>query len=321
MGYLLQGRWHPGRRDNHDGTFVRPSSTFRESISVGGRYSPAAGRYQLYVSLACPWASRATIVRKLKKLEAAVPMTIVHPDMLENGWTFGGEVDAVTGRRFLYEIYRDADPGFSGHATVPLLWDTETRTIVNNESSEIIRMLNRDFDEWGDSAVDLYPDHLASEIDAVNEEIYGAVNNGVYQAGFATKEVAYHNAVWKLFEALERIEVRLADRRFLVGSRFTEADVRLFTTAIRFDLVYYSHFKCNVRHVWDFPNIWGWLKDVYQLPGVAETVDFLHIKRHYYGSQTWVNPTGIVPVGPTLDLNGPTGRTRFLAAPAAQAAE
>jgi putative glutathione S-transferase len=219
----------------------------------------------------------------------------------------------------LYEIYRDADPDFSGHATVPVLWDTEARTIVNNESSEIIRMLNRDFDEWGDSSVDLYPDDLASEIDAVNEEIYSAVNNGVYRAGFATKEAAYHDAVWKLFDALERIDLRLANRRFLMGSRFTEADVRLFTTAVRFDLVYYSHFKCNVRHLWDFPHIGGWLKDVYQLPGVAETVDFLHIKRHYYGSQTWVNPTGIVPVGPTVDLSGPTGRTRFLASRAAAA--
>jgi len=253
------------------------------------------------------------MVRKLKKLEAAVPMTVVHPDMLENGWTFGGEVDAVTGRRFLYEIYRDADPGFSGHATVPVLWDTETRTIVNNESSEIIRMLNQDFDEWGDRSVDLYPDDLASEIDAVNDEIYRAVNNGVYRAGFATKEAAYHDAVWTLFEALERIELRLSERRFLVGSRFTEADVRLFTTAVRFD------FKCNVRHLWDFPHIGGWLKDVFQLPGVAETVDFLHIKRHYYGSQTWVNPTGIVPVGPTVDLSGPTGRTRFLASRATAA--
>jgi putative glutathione S-transferase len=316
MGYLLEGRWHAGRCDNHDGAFVRQSSTFRESISARGRYPPAARRYRLYVSLACPWASRAIIVRKLKKLEAAVPMTVVHPDMLENGWTFGGEVDAVTGRRFFHEIYRDADPRFSGQATVPVLWDTETKTIVNNESSEIIRMLNRDFDEWGNCSVDFYPDDLAPEIDAVNDEIYGAVNNGVYRAGFATKEVAYHDAVWKLFEALERIDLRLADRRFLVGSRFTEADVRLFTTAVRFDLVYYSHFKCNVRHLWDFSNIWGWLKDVYQLPGIAETVDFLHIKRHYYGSQTWVNPTGIVPVGPAIKLSGPTGRTRFLASPA-----
>jgi glutathionyl-hydroquinone reductase len=319
MGYLLEGRWHRGRCDNYDGAFVRQLSTFRKSISAGGRHPPAARRYRLYVSLACPWASRAIMVRKLKKLEAAVPMTVVHPDMLENGWTFGGEIDVVTGRRFLYEIYRDADPGFSGHATVPVLWDTEARTIVNNESSEIIRMLNRDFDEWGDSSVDLYPGDLASEIDAVNEEIYSAVNNGVYRAGFATKEAAYHDAVWKLFQALERIDLRLADRRFLMGSRFTEADVRLFTTAVRFDLVYYSHFKCNVRHLSDFPNISGWLKDVYQLPGVAETVDLLHIKRHYYGSQTWVNPTGIVPVGPRVDLSGPTGRTRFLVSPATAA--
>jgi len=218
MGYLLKGRWHPGRRDNHDGAFVRQSSTFRDSISAGGRYPPAARRYRLYVSLACPWASRAIIVRKLKKLEAAVSMTVVHPDMLENGWTFGGEVDATTGRHFLYEVYRDAAPGFSGHATVPVLWDTETRTIVNNESSDIIRMLNREFDEWGDPSVDLYPDDLAAEIDAVNGEIYGAVNNGVYRAGFATKETAYHDAVWKLFDALERIESRLADGRFLVGA-------------------------------------------------------------------------------------------------------
>jgi putative glutathione S-transferase len=312
MGYLLEGQWHPGRRDNHDGAFVRQSSMFRESVSADGRHPPAAGRYRLYVSLACPWASRAVIVRKLKKLGAAVSMTVVHPDMLENGWTFGGEIDATTGRRFLHEIYRDAAPKFSGHATVPMLWDSEAKTIVNNESSDIIRMLNREFDEWGDPSVDLYPADLAAEIDAINDEIYGPVNNGVYRAGFATKETAYHDAVWKLFEALERIDARLATNRFLVGPRLTEADVRLFTTAVRFDLVYYSHFKCNVRHLRDFENIWGWLKDVYQLPGVDQTVDFLHIKRHYYGSQTWVNPTGIVPVGPTVDLRGPTGRERFL---------
>ena len=255
------------------------------------------------------------MVRKLKKLEAAVPMIVVHPDMLENGWTFGGGADAMTGRYFLHEIYSDADPGYSGYATVPVLWDTKTKTIVNNESSDIIRMLNRDFDEWGDPSVDLYPDDLASEIDVVNADIYGAINNGVYRAGFATKEAAYRDAVWELFEALGRIESRLAYGRFLLGPRFTEADVRLFTTAVRFDLVYYSHFKCNVCHLWDFPNIWGWLKDVYQIPGIDQTVDFVHIKRHYYGSQIWVNPTGIVPIGPTLDLRGPTGRTRFLASP------
>src|SRR5260370_31955674 len=206
MGYLLEGQWHLGRRDNDDGAFFRQSSTFREAISAEGRYPPAARRYRLYVSLACPWASRAIMVRKLKKLEAAVPMTVVHPDMLEDGWTFGGEIDAVTGRRFLYEIYRDADPDFSGHATVPVLWDTEARTIVNNESSEIIRMLNRDFDECRASSFDLYTYDLASEIDAVNAEIYSPVNNDLYQAAFATTEAPYHDAVWKLIAALERID-------------------------------------------------------------------------------------------------------------------
>jgi putative glutathione S-transferase len=294
------------------GAFVRRDSAFRDFVEAGASRFPAEpGRYHLYVSLACPWASRAVIVRKLKRLDQAVGMTVVSPDMLENGWTFEGGPDPLTGFRYLYELYAAADPAYTGAATVPVLWDTDTRTIVNNESSEIIRMLNHAFDAWGDPDVDLYPAGLAPEIDALNARIYGAVNNGVYKAGFATAQAAYEEAVLPLFAMLDELNERLAAQRFLVGRQVTEADIRLFTTLVRFDLVYYSHFKCNIRQLRDYPNLEGWLRDVYQTPGVAETVDLAQIKRHYYGSQRWVNPTGIIPVGPDVDLTAPHGRQRL----------
>ena len=310
MGMLIDGRWQDVDRATRAGAFVRRDSAFRHIISAdGGAGFPAEpGRYHLYVSLACPWASRTVILRKLKRLESVIGMTVVSPDMLENGWTFEGGPDPLTGFRHLHELYAAADPTYTGAASVPVLWDTRTRTIVNNESSEIIRMLNKAFDAWGDARVDLYPAQLAPAIDAVNDRLYGAVNNGVYKAGFATTQAAYESAIAPLFVMLDELDERLATRRFLLGPGLTETDVRLFTTAVRFDLVYYSHFKCNLRQLRDYPNLGGWLRDVYQWPGIAETVDMAQIKRHYYGSQLWVNPTGIVPAGPHVDLTAPHGR-------------
>ena len=310
---LVEGRWQDMDRMARKGAFVRRDSVFRGAVTADGSsgFPAEPGRYHLYVSLACPWASRAVIVRALKRLKPVVGMTVVSPDMLENGWTFEGGPDPITGSRYLYELYAAADPAHTGPATVPVLWDKQRRTIVNNESSEIIRMLNRAFDAWGDADVDLYPARLAPEIDALNARIYGTVNNGVYKAGFATTQAAYDEAVVPLFTMLDELDERLATRRFLTGPEITEADIRLFTTAVRFDLVYYSHFKCNVRQLRDYANLEGWLRDVYQWPGIAATVDLAQIKRHYYGSQRWVNPTGIVPVGPSVDLTAPHGRERL----------
>ena len=310
---LVEGRWQDMDRMARKGAFVRRDSAFRGAVTADGSsgFPAEPGRYHLYVSLACPWASRAVIVRALKRLKPVVGMTVVSPDMLENGWTFEGGPDPITGSRYLYELYAAADPAHTGPATVPVLWDKQRRTIVNNESSEIIRMLNRAFDAWGDADVDLYPARLAPEIDALNARIYGTVNNGVYKAGFATTQAAYDEAVVPLFTMLDELDERLATRRFLTGPELTEADIRLFTTAVRFDLVYYSHFKCNVRQLRDYANLEGWLRDVYQWPGIAATVDLAQIKRHYYGSQRWVNPTGIVPVGPSVDLTAPHGRERL----------
>ena len=311
MGHLADGRWRSGAQPIEGGAFVRKPTSFRGWVSedaAQSEFKAEPNRYHLYVSLACPWASRAVMVRKLKHLESVIPMTVVHPDMLENGWTFKDTHDPVNGFDFLYQLYQAADPHFSGRVTVPVLWDTKTRTIVNNESADIIRMFNRAFDAWGDSALDLYPADIADDIDALNARVYDSVNNAVYRAGFATSQAAYQAAVWDIFNLLEELEQRLASKRYLFGARMTEADIRLFTTGVRFDLVYYGHFKCNIRHWWDYPNLWGWLRDMYQTPGVDETVDLDQIKRHYYGSQRWVNPSGIVPSGPSIDLRAPHHR-------------
>ncbi len=310
MGMLVDGRWQDIGRNARQGDFVRRDSAFRRFVTADGAsgFPAEPGRYHLYVSLACPWASRTVIVRRLKRLERVIGMTVTSPDMLEHGWTFGANPEPLTGARYLYEIYAAADPDYTGSVTVPVLWDTQTRTIVNNESSEIIRMLNRAFDAWGDAGVDLYPARLAPEIDALNARIYDAVNNGVYKAGFATTQAAYEEAVVSLFAMLDELDERLATRRFLLGPQITETDIRLFTTAVRFDLVYYGHFKCNICQLRDYANLEGWLRDVYQWPGIAATVDLAQIKRHYYGSQRWVNPTGIIPVGPSVDLTAPHGR-------------
>ena len=310
MGMLIEGNWHEVDRAAHGGAFVRQESGFRNWVTASGAsgFPARPDRYHLYVSLACPWASRAVVVRALKRLERVIGLTVVSPDMMEHGWTFEGGSDLLTGFEHLHQLYTLSDPSYTGHVTVPVLWDRERRMIVNNESSEIIRMMNREFDAWGDGTVDLYPPHLSEVIDALNAEIYESINNGVYRAGFATTQEAYNDAVGTLFPALDQLEALLATHRFLFGPNLTESDVRLFTTLIRFDTVYYGHFKCNLRQIRDYPNLYGWLRDVYQWPGIAGTVSLNQIKRHYYGSQRWVNPTGIVPLGPIVDFESPSNR-------------
>lgn len=311
MGLLIDGRWHDQWYDTKTsgGAFVRPETQFRNWVRADGStpFRPEAGRYHLFVSLACPWAHRTLILRKLKGLEDAIGVTVVDPLMREEGWTFP-EPDPVTGSTRLHEVYTKADPTYSGRVTVPVLWDKKTGTIVSNESAEIVRMLNREFDAFGDASLDFYPADLAEEIDRLNAFVYDRVNNGVYKAGFATSQEKYEQAFDALFAALDELDTRLADRRYLLGNRQTEADWRLFTTLVRFDAVYVGHFKCNLRRIADYPNLSGYLRDLYQVPGVAETVDFHHIKRHYYASHTMINPTGVVPKGPALDLDAPHGR-------------
>lgn len=303
-----------GAETDDDGRFVRQDSRFRDAVTADGSsgFRAEPGRYHLYVSLACPWAHRTIIVRRLKGLEDVISMSVVDPVRDERGWAFregrGHGADPVNGFAFLSEAYRVSDPEFSGRVTVPVLWDRQTGRIVSNESAEILRMLNSAFDAWGDAGTDLYPEDLREEIDEVNDGVYRDVNNGVYRAGFAVTQEAYEEAFDALFAALEGLDRRLADRRYLMGERITEADWRLFTTLIRFDAVYVGHFKCNLRRIADFPSLWPYLRDLYQVPGVAETVDFDHIKRHYYVTHDSINPTGIVPKGPALDLNQPHGR-------------
>lgn len=297
------------------GEFVRSESVFRRFVTRDGSTGlpPTPGRYHLYVSLACPWAHRAVIVRRLKGLEDVVSLSVVDPIRDERGWRFGSgrgfAPDPVNGFSFLSEAYLATDATAGSRVTVPVLWDRETSTIVNNESSEIIRMLNSAFDDvGGDPTVDLYPAPLREEIDALNADVYRAVNNGVYRCGFATTQGAYEAAFDEVFAMLDRLDARLAVRRYLVGDGQTEADWRLFTTLIRFDAVYYGHFKCNLRRIVDYPALPGYLRDLYQHPGIAETVDFDHIKRHYYETHESINPMRIVPVGPALDLDAPHGR-------------
>ena len=325
MGLLVDGQWRDtGYETEKTGGRFEPQDTkFRNWITPGGAPGPsgdggfpaAAGRYHLYVSLACPWAHRTLIFRKLKKLEDAISVSVVSWHMGEQGWTFdkdtGSTGDTVNHAQRMYEVYLRANPQVSGRVTVPVLWDKERGTIVNNESPEIIRMLNSAFDAFTDVRTDYYPAALRAEIDAVNERIYKTVNNGVYRAGFATKQDAYEEAFAALFATLDDLEQRLSRQRYLVGNTLTEADWRLFTTLVRFDAVYHGHFKCNLRRIEDYPNLANYLRDLYQAPGIAETVDFIHIKRHYYGSHRMINPTGIVPVGPELDYTRPHDRARF----------
>ena len=329
MGLLVNGEWRDEWYDTKGsgGSFQRDTSKFRDHVEAdpGAEFPAAPGRYHLYVSYACPWAHRTLIFRKLKKLEGIVGVSVVDPFMGGDGWEFaaargdeaaeGTTEDDVLGKAYLREVYVEAKPDATGRVTVPVLWDREQRTIVSNESSEIIRMLNSAFDEWGDASVDFAPSDLLSEIDEINERVYHDVNNGVYKAGFATKAKPYERAVQQLFEALDWLEDHLGTRRYLCGERLTEADWRLFTTLVRFDAVYVGHFKCNLRRIEDYPNLRGYLRDLYQVDGVAETVRFDHIKPHYYRSHPMINPTRVVPVGPELDLTTAHGRDHLPAAP------
>ena len=322
MGKLVDGQWQDVwyDTDSNEGRFVRESAGFRHWVTADGAVGPtgddgfaaAAGRYHLYVSLACPWAHRTLIVRALKGLEPLIDVSVVSPLMLENGWTFnrdeGSSGDLVGNADFHHQIYTRAAPNYTGRVTVPVLWDRERNTIVSNESADIIRMLNSAFDALTGNTVDLYPTALHSAINAWNKRIYPAVNNGVYRAGFATTQEAYEEAYRALFNELDHLDAQLADQRFLTGERLTEADIRLFTTLIRFDAVYHGHFKCNRQRLEDYRHLPGYIRDIYQQPGVAETVDFHHIKTHYYASHRNINPTGIVPAGPEIDYRAAHGR-------------
>ncbi|KQP82779.1 glutathione S-transferase family protein [Methylobacterium sp. Leaf117] len=321
MGLLVDGVWQDTWYDTKGtgGRFKRTDAKFRNWVTADGAPGPTgaggfpaeAGRYHLYVSLACPWAHRTLIVRALKGLEDAISVSVVDPHMGAEGWVFGDSPgatpDTVNGAARLYEVYLRNDPGFTGRVTVPVLWDKRRATIVSNESAEIIRMLNGAF---GGAGPDLYPTDLAEAIDAVNARVYDAVNNGVYKAGFATEPDAYAEAFTALFAELDALEARLDGARYLCGSRLTEADIRLFTTLVRFDAVYVGHFKCNRQRIADYPNLSNYLRDLYALPGVAGTVNLTHIKRHYYESHPTINPTGIVPLGPALDFDAPNDRAR-----------
>ena len=326
MGKLIDGVWHDVGYDTKKtgGRFVRRESQFRNWVTADGASGFAAepGRYHLYVSLACPWAHRTLIFRRLKGLQDVVSVSVVHWHMAENGWEFGtGDRDGshctgdrLGGRAYLHQLYSDAEADYTGRVTVPVLWDTRTHTIVNNESSEIIRMFNSAFDAWGDAGLDLYPADLRGEIDALNETVFQKVNNGVYRVGFATSQAAYEEAFDELFATLDELEARLARQRYLLGDRMSEADWRLFTTLLRFDPVYYGHFKCNLRRLIDFPHLWAYTRELYQVPGVAETVNFHHIKHHYYESHRTINPTGVVPKGPDVNFSEPHGRDALKAA-------
>ncbi len=298
-----------------DGAFERQADAFRNWVGTP-EFPVEAGRYHLYVSLACPWAHRTIIVRKLKGLERAIGMTVVDPIRDERGWRFGdgshakGERDPLNGWSFLSEAYFASDPGYRGRVTVPVLWDTQRNIVVSNSDDDIMRMFETSFDALGDASLDLYPQPLRAEIDALNELLYETVNDGVYRAGFATSQAAYEAAAYRLFETLDLMEQRLGDRRYLFGRRPLESDWRFFVTLIRFDAVYHGHFKCNLRQIAAYPNLYGYLRDLYQIGGVAATVDFDHIKRHYYVTHDDINPTGIVPIGPLQDLNAPHGRSQ-----------
>ena len=322
MGMLVDGQWQDVWYDTRSsgGRFVRENARFRSWVTADGNAGPngdggfraESGRYHLYVSLACPWAHRTLIVRALKGLDDLVDVSVVSPIMLDQGWTYnreeGSTGDLVSNHDFHHQVYTAAKSDYTGRVTVPVLWDRERQTIVNNESSEIIRMFNGAFNAITGNDSDYYPEALRPQIDQWNERIYPAVNNGVYRAGFATTQEAYEEAYGELFEALDAIDRHLADHRYLLGDTLTEADIRLFTTLIRFDAVYHGHFKCNRQRLEDYEHIPGYVRDIFQLPGVADTVDFHHIKTHYYASHRTINTTGVVPVGPDHDYHAPHGR-------------
>lgn len=325
MGLLIDGEWRDKWYDTKStgGAFKRSETAYRNWITPDGSAGPSgtggfpaeSGRYHLYVSLACPWAHRTLIFRALKGLDDHISVSVVHPDMLSEGWTFDADYDGATGDRlydlaFLRDIYLKADPKASGRVTVPVLWDKVEKTIVSNESAEIIRMLNSAFDGITGNTDDYWPEDLREAIEPVNSRIYDTLNNGVYKCGFATTQEAYDEAVAPLFDTLDWLEDRLSKQRYLMGERITEADWRLFTTLVRFDPVYHGHFKCNRRRLVDYPNLWAYTRELYQWPGVAQTVNFDHIRRHYYFSQDSVNPHRIVPVGPDIDFDAPHARDK-----------
>jgi putative glutathione S-transferase len=323
MGLLVDGVWQEDVSRTSNGRFIRPSTAYHNFVTPDGSPGPngqggfpaEAGRYHLYISLACPWAHRTLIFRSLKQLDNVISVSLTAPLYGKTGWEFGaargGTPDTANGKETLAEVYLLADPHYTGRVSVPVLWDKKRRTIVNNESSEIIRMLNSAFEAFTNMHTDYYPAELRGEIDRINDIVYPTVNNGVYRAGFATSQDAYEEAARGIFATFDRLEERLSRQRYLAGGQITEADWRLFTTLVRFDAVYYSHFKCNLRRVADYPNLSNYLRDLYQVPGIAETVSLEQIKRHYYGSQRQVNPTGIVPIGPLLDFTLPHDRARF----------
>jgi len=316
MGYLLEGVWKDGWYDTArtGGDFVRPQAQFRDRVTADGSsgYAPEPGRYHLYVSLACPWAHRTLIMRKLKGLESAIGVSIVEPVMSSEGWAFSDALpDQLNGCTHLHQLYTKTQPGYTGRVTVPVLWDTRDGQIVNNESSDIMRMLNSEFSVQDADGRDYYPAALRSEIDRINAYVYDNVNNGVYRCGFAGTQSAYESAVQRLFDALDTLDDLLSRSRYLVGNTLTEADWRLFTTLARFDAVYYGHFKCNLHRIEDYPHLSGYLRDLYQVPGIADTVHLDHIKRHYYMSHEHINPGRIVPLGPVLDFTRPHDRERL----------
>ncbi|WP_419240589.1 glutathione S-transferase family protein [Photobacterium leiognathi] len=322
MGLLINGKWHTDWYDTKStgGKFERKASSFRNWITKDGSagitgeagFKAELNRYHLYVSLACPWAHRVIIYRQLKGLDSMIPMSVVNAYMGENGWNFeagdGVVADPIFNAQFLHQIYTQADPDYTGRVTVPVLWDKQQQTIVSNESADIIRMLNSAFDDVGAVKGDFYPQALRQQIDELNNFVYANINNGVYRAGFATTQEAYDDAVIALFDALEMIEQRLSTQRYLLGDHITEADWRLFTTLVRFDAVYVGHFKCNLKRIVDFPHLWGYVRDLYQVEGIAQTVDIDYIKAHYYGSHETINPTRIIPKGPELDFLSPHHR-------------
>ncbi|QQG28936.1 glutathione S-transferase family protein [Pectobacterium carotovorum] len=325
MGQLVDGVWHDTWYETKStgGHFKRSESAFRNWVTPDGApgltgkggFPAQSGRYHLYVSLACPWAHRTLLMRQLKGLEDHIAVSVVHPLMLDHGWTFGTNFEAATGdslyqHEFLYQLYLHAMPDYSGRVTVPVLWDTEQHTIVSNESADIIRMLNSAFDGVGATAGDYYPEALRAQIDELNGWIYDKVNNGVYKAGFATSQSAYDESATTVFAALSDLESILAKQRYLTGEQLTEADLRLWTTLIRFDPVYHTHFKCDKYRLSDYPNLFGFLRDIYQMPGIADTVDMAHIRHHYYRSHGTINPHGVISLGPEQDLNQPHHRDK-----------
>jgi glutathionyl-hydroquinone reductase len=323
MGILIDGQWHDQWYKTKDGEFIRDDTQYRHWVTEDGHAGPTgeggfvaeSGRYHLFVSLACPWAHRTLIFRNLKNLQAHIGVTAVDPKMLEHGWVFSedSQDNPLPALRYLHQLYTRVKHDYTGRVTVPVLWDKQRNTIVSNESADIIRMFNSAFNSITSNYRDFYPEALRSKIDAINEVVYHGINNGVYKAGFATTQQAYEKGYDNLFKVLDEVEIILSKRRFIVDDKLTEADWRLFPTLLRFDLVYYSHFKANKRRIEDFPNLSNYLRDLYQQPGVAETVDFEHIKTHYYYSHPSINPTRIIPKGPDIDYTRPHNRAQLFA--------